>query len=262
VGGFEVFVDIHSHIIPHIDDGAIDIKMSLDMLRLASQNGTIHIVATPHYITGETRYSPGVITNMCEEIQKKAILEGISIKIHPGSEIYMCPELLELYDSGDICTINNSLYILVELPLVGIPLYMNDVLYELQLKGLKPIIAHPERNSNIIKDPDILLNLVQRGILAQANARSIDGLYGKKIQKLVMKFIRRGLIYFIASDAHSCKRRSPGLNNAFLHIERVFGKDIANRLFYENGLRVLENSIVPLNQTVESNINIFKRLLK
>jgi len=127
----------------------------------------------------------------------------------------------------------------------GIPIYTEELLYNLQLKGLIPIIAHPERNREIFENPDILAGLLERGILAQANSGSVTGLYGRKIRRTVMKLIKMGLIHFIASDAHTCGERSPVLVKAEAIVRRRFGSDTAESLFYKNGMIVLENSIVP-----------------
>lgn len=241
-----MYIDIHSHIIPVIDDGARDINTAAEILKMAAENGTTHIVATPHFIAGSVENPSELIDKKCEELKKIAINEEIEIKIHVGAEVFISPEIPELFEKKIICTLNNSAYILVELPMASIPIYMDDVLYSLQLKGLIPIIAHPERNSEIQKKPEILINLVRRGILAQVNSGSITGLYGKKIRNVAIKFIKMGLIQFIASDTHTCRRRSPNLTKAAAIVGKRFGQDIAKQLFFRNGMAVLENGTVPI----------------
>ena len=253
-----MYVDPHTHIIPGIDDGAIDIRAASEMLRIASAGGTAHIIATPHFISGSIENDASLIREKCGELQRLANNEGLDIVIHPGSEVFISPDIAELYEKGIICTLNDSSYILIELPVAGIPIYVDELLYQLQLIGLTPILAHPERNRELQRDSDILVNLVKRGILAQVNSGSITGVFGKKVYKTVMWFIRMGLIQFVASDAHNCGRRSPELVKAEAIVRRRFGHDTAVRLFSQNGLEVLKNGIVPVHVNDKANgINIF-----
>jgi len=240
-----MFADIHSHIIPAADDGAVDEKTAANMLRMASANGTSHIVATPHFIVGSVENPSILVHEKCAELQSLADREGIDVTIHPGAEVFIGPDIPELFEQGIINTLNDSSYILLELPMSGIPIYTEEILYDLQLKGLTPIIAHPERNSEILKNPDILASMVSRGILAQINSGSVTGIYGRKIRKVAMKLIKMGLIHFVASDAHTCGRRSPSLETAAAIVQRKFGSDTAECLFYKNGMAILENGIVP-----------------
>ncbi|MPN34758.1 Tyrosine-protein phosphatase YwqE [bioreactor metagenome] len=111
------------------------------------------------------------------------------------------------------------------------------------MKGIIPIIAHPERNEEILSEPVILSSMVQRGILAQINSGSITGLYGRKCRNMAMNLIKSGMAHFVASDSHSCGRRSPDLSRAADIVKKKFGSDIMKQLFYENGMAVLENRI-------------------
>lgn len=254
-----MYVDIHSHIVPAVDDGAGDNRAAVEILRMAYQNGTAHIIATPHFITGLVENDSRLIHEKCMDIQSLACNEEIYVTIHPGSEVFISPDIPELFDKGIICTLNDSFYILIELPMDGIPIYTDDVLYSLQLKGLVPIIAHPERNREIQKNPDILVNLVKRGVLAQANSGSITGLYGREIRNVVLKYIKMGLYQFVASDAHTCRGRSPKLMSAAAIVQKEFGQEMAESLFFRNGITVLENGIVPVY--VKEDMNSYKGFL-
>ncbi len=234
-----MFVDIHSHILYGIDDGAVDAATAIEMLRLAAEDGTTHIAATPHFISGYK--SNTKVKKICGELQQMASDQGINIHIFPGNEVFISPDIPALYDNGDITAINNSSYLLVEFPAMNIPIYTNNVFYNLQLRELVPIIAHPERNREIAEKPEILQEFVNRGILLQVNSGSITGLYGRKIQKIALKLIKAGLVHFVASDAHTCESRSPKLNSAAKIVEKEFGKDLVEKLFYRNGMTVLEN---------------------
>lgn len=240
------FVDIHSHIVPGVDDGAKDMTMALEMLKLAVNSGTHYIVLTPHFISGAEQYTCEMINEIYHELQRISHDEGLDIVVHLGREIFISPDIPELYDSGILNTISGSRYILIELPMISIPAYTDEVLYHLQMRGLVPIIAHPERNSEISHDFGILSGLLQRGMLAQVNSSSITGVYGRKVENTAFKLIKANLAHFVASDAHTCRGRSPKLTRAAELVEKEFGKDTVGRLFYENGLAVLENRDLPL----------------
>jgi protein-tyrosine phosphatase len=171
----------------------------------------------------------------------------INLAIHPGCEVFICPEVPELYEKGAVGTLANSRYILIELPMLNIPAYTDQVLYDLQLKGLVPIIAHPERNEQIIEHPEILLDMINRGMLAQANVGSITGLFGRKVKKAALKFIEAGLVQFVASDAHSTGRRSPLLSIAAKQIARSYGDELAKALFINNGVLLILNEQIPIH---------------
>lgn len=241
-----MYVDTHCHVLPGIDDGAKDDEMALNMLRIAALNGTGHIVATPHYIYGNTGYDFSLIADKCNKLNKVVLNEGIDLTIHPGCEVFLSPELPDLYEKGVINTLAGSVYMLIELPMMTIPIYTEDILYTLQLKGVVPIIAHPERYIEFQKKPDILKSMVQRGILAQVNSGSLTGLYGKETQKVALKFLKMDIIHFIASDAHTDRGRSPDLKKAVDIVEQKYGRDMTEELFIRNGMKILKNENIKI----------------
>lgn len=247
-----MYVDIHSHIIPGVDDGAADEDTALEMLKISWNNGTGHIVATPHYIDHNSEISFTGISERCKALQKIAADNNLSLAVHAGCEVFLGPDLPDLFDAGDIFTINQSSYMLIELPMASIPNYTDDILYKLQLKGVVPIIAHPERNKLILRKPNYLADMVSRGILAQINSGSITGLYGHEIQKMSIKLIKMGIVHFAGSDAHTCNGRSPRLDEAARIVEMKFGSSVMKKLFTNNGLALLKNDRIEpdLNEAV------------
>ena len=234
-----MYIDIHSHVIPGIDDGAKDMETSMQMLRIAAEQGTSHIIATPHYFPGITQYDVSTIVNHCSILNDLTAAAGMKIKILPGSEVFLTPDVPERCVASEICTLNQSSHMLIELPFTSYPLYMDDVLYKLQLEGITPIIAHPERNANIFLHHTQVDEYVNRGILIQVNSGSITGLFGKTVQKAAMQLIQKGLVHFVASDAHTCGGRSPNLTKAAMIVEEHFGRSTADKLFYENATRFI-----------------------
>lgn len=237
-----MFVDIHAHILPGIDDGASDMETAIGMLDIAAfEDKESCIIATPHYIFGSLQNGAAKVEGKLEELRKAASDKALKLDLRRGCEIFLSTEVPELLDSGEISTLAGSSYVLVELPMMSIPEYTADVLYQLKLKGYNPIIAHPERYRDVIADPNRLLEYLQRGIYFQINASSLKGLYGKKIRETALILLKHNMVHFVASDAHTCRSRSPKLTKAYGIVCDEVGLDIAERLFYRNGLAVLEN---------------------
>lgn len=196
-------IDIHSHILPGIDDGAADIDASMVLIRELAGNGVTDVFATPHYVD-ETNYVSNVFANtkLLKKLQESAEKENIDIKLHLGNEIYICPKILKLLSDGEISALNGSKYLLVELPMSGeYPGYM-DVFMELQRAGYKVILAHPERYTAFFKDFDSIVELYDMGVLLQCNLGSFIGHYGKQPRKIAEKLAKNDMIFAVASDIH------------------------------------------------------------
>lgn len=217
-------VDIHTHILPGIDDGSIDDAMTLNMLRMAEQDGTRTMVATPHY------YYPRYIPTQ-EEVEQKVNYvnqlsqkHGIKVEVLPGREIMLDNYTLQDIKQGLMGSINNTQYLLVELSMDEWKPYYLDLMYELQLMGYILIIAHPERYPYVQEDITMLNPLIKEGALFQMNAASITGLNGKKIQRVAKELIRQGAIQLIASDSHSDRLRNPKIQQGLLEVEKIDAK--------------------------------------
>lgn len=247
-----MFIDIHSHILPGIDDGAADIEASLDMLGISVAEGKGNtIIATPHYIAGSLENNKGIVEGKLQELQSTAVEKGLNVNLHIGNEIFLSLEIPELLNSKEICTLAGSSYVLVELPMMSVPDYADEVFYRLKLHGYSPIIAHPERNQEIIRNPNILYEFINKGVYSQVNASSLKGIYGKQVKELALTLISHNLVHFVASDAHNCRGRSPKLQKAYEIVNACFGIETADKLFYKNGLAVLENTVIEADEPIE-----------
>ncbi|WP_342044812.1 tyrosine-protein phosphatase [Bacillus sp. OTU530] len=226
-------IDLHCHILPGVDDGAKTIEESLQMAKEAMQQGIHTIVATPHHQNGKYNNEKQVILEKVNELNAVLKEQDIAVKILPGQEIRLYGEFLQDYDSGTILTKNETgKYVLVEFPSNHVPRYAESLLYDIQLKGLIPIIAHPERNTEIIERPGLLYNLIKKGALSQVTAASLTGDFGKKIKKFSMQLVEHNLAHMIASDAHNITTRSFKLREAYDVLEKEFGTDV-HYLFQE-----------------------------
>lgn len=237
-------VDLHTHILPGIDDGAKDTGTSLEMLNIARGDGTGQIVLTPHYIHGSVNNTADIVRKRCIELAGTAAKEGIGLELYPGSEVFLGPEIPELVKEGVICTLNDSMYVLVEFPVMGIPEYTPEILYQLKLAGYVPIIAHPERYEAVAKNPSVLYDYILRGVLCQMNSTSLLGLYGKKVRETALILLRHNMIHFISSDAHTCRGRAPRLQKARDMVAAISGENTAEKLFETNGRAVIENRVI------------------
>ncbi|MFB5193657.1 tyrosine-protein phosphatase [Neobacillus sp. KR4-4] len=236
-------VDLHSHILPGIDDGARDLSESVNMAKKAVEQGIHTIVATPHHLNNRYENPKQTIIDRVRELNKALLEEKIDLNVLPGQETRIYGEMVEGYEIGEILPIDNTQYVLVEFSSGHVPRYTEKLFYDLQTKGLIPVIVHPERNQEIIERPEVLYQLVKKGALSQVTASSICGDFGKKIKNFSMQLIDANLTHFIASDAHNTSNRTFKMREAFEMIQTKYGTDLVY-LFQENAELVIEGSHV------------------
>lgn len=240
-------IDFHSHILPGVDDGSKDIHMSLKMLKLAQEEGTTHMCVTPHYIHGEVYLYRKNYESKFIELKNAVEAENIKVSLVSGQEVYMDPTMPRLYSEGKIWGLNYGPYMLIELPMQQFPIYAEEVFYELRLLGVTPIIAHPERNFMIMKDYRRLQNLIEQGVLAQVNAGSLVGSYGRDIKRFAEKLAAMNLIHLVGSDAHEDKRRTAKIRTSFEVLGQINPE--LYRWIFENQNNIIEGrpvEVLPL----------------
>ncbi|MCM3068375.1 tyrosine protein phosphatase [Priestia flexa] len=169
--------------------------------------------------------------------------ENISLEVLPGQETRIYGSLLDDFEKGDILTLNHRNYLFVELPSGHVPRYTEQLLFEMQLKGVTPIIVHPERNAEVLKNPEKLLNLVKKGALTQLTAGSLTGHFGKKVQKFSMQLIEANSTHFIASDAHNTSTRSFRMRESISKVHKEFGSQVVY-YFQENAELLVQGQSV------------------
>lgn len=219
-------IDIHSHIIPEVDDGAKDMDTAMSMLKRAEEDGTKTIIATPHFWYGYYENNYKDIVQNVQKLSNKAKEKEINISILPGAEIFLDGHTLDLYKTGAIRGLNDSRYLLVELPMDRLPEGAFESLYELKLSGAEIIIAHPERYVYIINKPSNINDFLDEGYYFQINTGSISGIFGKEIKKTAEILLKHHIPSFIASDAHTNGHRCPGLTMAYESIEEGYRNEI------------------------------------
>ncbi|MBO1579760.1 tyrosine-protein phosphatase [Bacillus sp. XF8] len=237
-------IDLHCHILPSIDDGAQSIEDSIAMAKAACEEGIHTIVATPHHQNGVYINPAESILYQVKQLNERLKEEEINLTVLPGQEIRLYGELLEDYELGHTLTLNRTdKYILIEFPANHVPRYAEKMLYELRVKGITPIIVHPERNTEIIEHPDVLYKLVSQGMLTQITAGSITGKFGKKIKKFTLQLIEHHLAHVIASDAHNITTRSFHLQAAYETVEKTFGSSMCY-YFKENTYALISGKMI------------------
>ncbi|AIF53710.1 tyrosine-protein phosphatase [Pelosinus sp. UFO1] len=243
--------DLHSHIIPGIDDGAKDMEMSLAMLQIAVDNGTKGIVATPHVIEGEWLPSWDRILTDCDTLQKEVQKLGIEIPIYPGGEVAIHIDILEKLKGPGAYCINSGRYMLVELPATHIPNFTDEFFFTLQARGITPILAHPERHPELAKKPEILGEWINRGVLAQVNGTSITGRMGERVMKMAELFITNGMVHVLGSDAHRIHNRNTKLTTAVTRMVELIGKEATEKIIKLNADHILHSREVNIKEVGE-----------
>lgn len=232
-------IDLHSHILPGIDDGAKDMDMTLNMLKIAARDGTKKIVATPHFYRGYYLNAYDDIVNLVKQVNHKAKESNLDIEIYPGQEIFLNKKVIEDYKQGIIKGIGGTKYMLIELPMDKMPKETFDMLYELRIQGVVTVIAHPERYVYIMEKPSRINEFINEGCLFQINSGSIKGIFGKKIQKTAETLIKHRVCNFIASDAHTTRLRAPVIKEA-LDIVNGMDEELYKDMI-SNGQKLLDD---------------------
>ncbi len=235
-------IDLHSHILRGIDDGARTLEDSLEIARAAVSGGITLIAGTPH-VRDDWPTDAGVMEYRVSELRAELEQAGIPLDVRGGGEIAMewlarLPvEELRRFGLG-----GNPRYLLVETPYYGWPLGLADALFSLRASGITPVLAHPERNAEVQLQPESLAPFVQWGVLVQVTAASVDGRIGRRAQECGLTLVERGLAHLLASDAHHASVRAVGMAEA---AEAVGGGALAAWLTREVPAAIVGDSQIP-----------------
>lgn len=232
-------MDVHSHIVPGVDDGAKTLEESVAMLRLAAESGTTDIVATPH-ANHEFAFEPEVIAAKLEEMRRA--VDG-AIRIHTGCDFHLSYDnIQDSLQNPTKYTINHKNYVLVEFSDLLIPKTTDDVFYQMQSAGMTPIITHPERNMLLQRQLEKLAEWAESGCLLQVTAASFLGRFGRQAKGFADRLLQQGLVHIVASDAHDTKYRPPSLKEAHEYVSKSCGPGRAQMLFVNNPAATLTGS--------------------
>lgn len=237
------YTDIHTHILPGVDDGAKTVAESLQLIQLAYQNGTRTIILTPHY-RGKYKRDPAWLKEVFGLFRKLVAQHYPDMNLYLGSEVYYEQETPDLLEAGRAMTINDSQYCLLEFQPVTLRSQIMTGVSETLRYGFTPIIAHIERYDACRKDRSFVDELLDMGALIQINADSVMGKHGLNVTHFCEKLLKEHKVHFIASDAHNADSRPPLLRECWWKVYKKYGFEYSSQLFYENAQAVIEDKII------------------
>ncbi len=198
-------VDMHSHLIPGIDDGSKTMEESLGLIRRLEGYGLRKIITTPHIMSEYYRNTPEIIRMGLEDLRRALKSEGISIEVEVAAEYYMDEIFLDRIKNGEEILTFGDQYILVETGFINKPQMLLETIFQLEMAGFKPILAHPERYQYLITDKKLLEELVDRKIMFQVNLLSLTGFYSKQVKDFAEMLLEKGLVRFFGTDCHNSR---------------------------------------------------------
>lgn len=254
-------IDFHSHILPNIDDGSRSVEETFNLIEEAKKVGFDQIVLTPHYMEGYYETDVAERETWVKAITENLRLRGFDGKLYLGNEIYISDNMISLLENAKASTINNTSYVLFELPLNAEPLNLYNVIYELQQYKLQPVLAHPERYPFVQKEPEVLYDLVEKGVLLQSNYGSIIGQYGKKPQNLVKKMFENNLVHFLGSDVHRQGTIYTRINDCLDEIENIIGEERLEEITTINPSLALENKKIDIRTPHKIELTLKEKIM-
>lgn len=256
-------IDLHCHMLPGIDDGSDSLDMSLNMAIEAKKEGVNKILLTPHHMDGEYVNHKKQVLSYVSKFKNELLKNNIDIEVRAGQEVHINGNLISAIENDDILYADKECkYMMLELPHYGIPEYTENLIFELKVRGITPVIVHPERNHGFQEAPDKLYDLVEQGCLTQLTANSYLGGFGKKVQKFTEQIIDSGLGFTFSSDAHDLTGRKFMLNEAYKKLFQKEGESIY-KYFVSNADRIWKGKVVYKREfnKIESKLS-FSKILK
>jgi protein-tyrosine phosphatase len=235
-------IDLHSHILPGVDDGAPNLEIALDMARMAVADGIEVMACTPHFMPGLYDNETSDIEKRFEDFRARLQDTGIGLELVIGSDAHIRPDFVSCLREHRIPTLNNSRYVLFEPPHVTMPQRMDDLLFEIAVAGFIPILTHPERLKWIEHGYDILTTAAQNGVWMQITAGSLTGRFGNRAQYWAQRMLSEGLVSIMATDAHDLTARPPKMSNAFKIVAQEVGAAEADNVIFHRPLCILQNA--------------------
>jgi protein-tyrosine phosphatase len=230
-------IDLHNHVLPGLDDGAADLAESLSMCRIAEKDGIKVIVATPHSFDGDHVTAPEAVLSLVRQLNGILKKERLDIRILPGMEIRVVPELPELLSASKLVALNEGKYLLLEFQHAHVPAGFDRLVNLLKGAGYAIVLGHPEKNLRIQQDQDYLPNLMESlgawDLIIQISADSLTGAAGKIAYDTARFLMKKGLVQVIATDAHSPEARPPLLSEALAQAARTVGEARARRMVHD-----------------------------
>lgn len=235
----EKYIDMHCHILPQVDDGAVSISETVQMLQIAYEEGICCIIATPHYHPRRGHEDPDVLRKKLTEVRMLARQIDEKFRIYLGTEIYFGQDIVDKLRQGDILTLNKRDHVLVEFSPPESFSYIQQSLQQIQMAGYQVILAHGERYTCLRDDIEAAEHIWDMGINIQINAGSITGENGRKARRFVKELMERDMIFGVGTDAHDPDKRAPRMKKAAAYVKKKYGEDYMRRVFFSNAAGLL-----------------------
>lgn len=259
-------IDLHSHILPGIDDGSKSLEMSLKMARIAVQDGIGVMACTPHIYPGLYVNDAAGITAARDALQAEFDSRGIALQLTTGADVHLVPGLVAGLRDGRIPSLNGTRYVLLEPSHHSAPPRFAESVFELVANGYVPVITHPERLTWIEDHFQTFVDLTRQGAWMQVTAGALTGLFGPRAKYWGERFVGEGLTHILASDAHSNGRRVPVLSEAVAIAERLLGAEEAQLLVEGRPAAIMANTppseVAPLPARQASDRAWWRKLLR
>lgn len=234
-------IDFHSHILPGIDDGSANVERTKRILKEAEEAGFTKIISTSHYMSGYYESNEEERTELINSLK-----EETDITLYLGSEIYITENIVDLIKEKKASTMNNSKYVLFELPMNNKPMDVKEVVYKLIENGYVPVIAHPERYVYVQEDINFATDLADMGVLFQSNFGSIIGMYGKNAQKAIKSLLKMNLVHFMGTDVHRPEQVYPNMPKILKKLKKVVSEEKLEEITNINPQKVIDNDDIEL----------------
>lgn len=239
--------DLHAHILPGVDDGAVTPEDTLAMSRVAAETGTKVVLATPHRKDVTENWSVAHLHTLISDMNSQNRDNGVELSLVLGMENHLDTDLPAEIEIGRALPMNGTRYILIEMPFFGRPDYIEDTLADVQSMGLVPVLAHPERIEAFQRDPDMLRRFVENGMLSQITSNSLIGFWGEDVAEFTRYLLRRGMAHVMASDTHHATGgRSPRMDVGFEAAANIIGFDAATAMLVDTPKAILEDKRVEI----------------
>lgn len=240
-------IDMHSHILPGLDDGAADWEQSLAMARVAVADGITEMVCTPHWAPGKYENGRPVIRARFTAFEVQLAAERIPLVVHTGAELRVDHSIPERLRACELLTLNDGgRYVLLELPDESLPANLDEFFWTLQMDGYSPILSHVERNPYLREHPRLLAAWVEKGILTQITAASLLEEFATEIRDFALFLLEHRLAHMLVTDSHSLRMRKPQLSGARAVVAERFGPEMATRMVLETPRHILRGEAVPI----------------
>ncbi len=227
-------IDMHNHILPGVDDGSQSMETTLKMIQIATEEGITHMLATPHFKKGHHNASPATVRKLVADVQALADENDLNLTILGGNEVMYFSDMEEVFEAGQLNTMNGSNYLLIEFYPDDDYARIRRGVETVQSLGLHPVLAHVERFLPLRKDPRLIEEIKGRGALIQVNASSIDGSQGFGTKQFCKKLLKQGLVDFVGTDAHHYESRAPRMMKCVEYLYNKYDEKYVDAILYKN----------------------------